>query len=90
LGLTPRVRLTKGQKANEKRMATVAISRKLRMLRGHGLIQKVPRTHRYQVAESGRTILLAVLTVTRISLHKLNQLPGRHEEIVASRKETKI
>jgi hypothetical protein len=44
------------------------------MLRAHGLIQKVPRTHRYHVTESGRTILLAVLTVARMSLHQLNQL----------------
>ena len=58
----------------DRRRRSSAISRKLRMLRAHGLIQKVPRTHRYHVTESGRTILLAVLTVGRTSLHQLNQL----------------
>ena len=44
------------------------------MLKAHGLIQKVRCTHRYQVTDSGRIILLAVLTVARTSLHQLNQL----------------
>jgi hypothetical protein len=65
---------TEGQSKADQRRRSSAISRKLRMLRAHGLIQKVPRTHRYRVAESGRTILLAVLTVARTSLHQLNQL----------------
>jgi hypothetical protein len=34
-----------------------AISRKLRLLRAHGLIHKLPHTHRYQVTENGRLIL---------------------------------
>ena len=58
----------------EQRRRSAAISRKLRMLRAHGLIQKVPRTHRYQVPETGRAILVAVLTVARTSLNQLNQL----------------
>jgi len=44
-------------------------------LRAHGLIQKVPRTHRYQVTDTGRTILVAVLTTARTSVNQLNQLP---------------
>src|SRR6266567_3897478 len=39
----------------ERRRRSAAISRKLRLLRSHGLIQKVPRTHRYLVTEAGRT-----------------------------------
>jgi hypothetical protein len=58
----------------ERRRRSAAISRKLRLLRAHGLIQKVPRTHRYQVTAAGRTILVAVLTIARITLHQLNQL----------------
>jgi hypothetical protein len=60
-------------KADQRRRSS-ATSRKLRMLRAHGLIQKVPRTHRYQVTDCGRTILIAVLTVARTSVHQLNQL----------------
>ena len=40
------------------------ISRKLRILRAHGLIKKVPRTHRYQLTERGR-LLTAALRATR-------------------------
>lgn len=58
----------------ERRRRSAAISRKLRLLRAHGLIQKVPRTHRYQVTETGRTILIAVLTTAKASVHQLNQL----------------
>jgi len=63
--------------ALEKRRRSAAISRKLRMLRAHGLIQKVPRTHRYQVSAEGRSILLSVLTTARTSLQQLNQLPDK-------------
>ena len=59
----------------ERRRRSSAISRKLRMLRAHGLIQKVPCSHRYHVTEKGRSILIAVLTTARTSLEQLNQLP---------------
>jgi len=58
----------------ERRRRSAAVSRKLRLLRAHGLIQKVPRTHRYHVTEAGRAILVAVLTSARTSLNQLNQL----------------
>jgi hypothetical protein len=58
----------------ERRRRSAAISRKLALLRAHGLIRKVPRTHRYQVTGDGRTILVAVLTTARISLQQINQL----------------
>ena len=58
----------------ERRRRSAAIGRKLRMLRFHGLIKKVNQTHRYQVTDAGRTIIVAVLTTARTSLHQLNQL----------------
>ena len=58
----------------ERRRRSATISRKLRMLRAHGIIQKVPRTHRYQVIAAGRAILVAVLTTARTSVKQLNQL----------------
>ena len=48
------------------------MSRKLRLLRSHGLIQKVPHSHRYHVTKSGRLLILAVLTIQRTSLAQLN------------------
>jgi len=61
----------------QRRQRSAAVSRKLRMLRAHGLIQKVPRTHRYHVTTAGRTILVAVLTAARTSLNQLDQLLER-------------
>jgi hypothetical protein len=62
------------ESASERRRRSAAISRKLRMLRAHGLIKKIPRTHRYQVTDSARPILVAVLTAAQTSVHELNQL----------------
>ena len=58
----------------ERRRRSAAMSRKLRLLRAHGLIHRVSRTHRYQVTASGRAILIAVLTTAQISTHEINQL----------------
>jgi hypothetical protein len=38
-----------------------AVTRQLRLLRAHGLIIKVQKTHRYQVSAQGRRILSALL-----------------------------
>jgi hypothetical protein len=65
---------TEAESLVERRRRSAAISRKLRLLRAHGLIQKVPRTHRYQVTDEGRAILVAVLTIMKTSLNQLNQL----------------
>jgi hypothetical protein len=59
---------------HEKRRRCAAISRKLRMLRAHGIIRKVPHTHRYHVAPEARTTLVAILTATRTTLHQINEL----------------
>src|SRR5450759_2702383 len=57
----------------EKRRRSAAISRKLRILRAHGLIQKVPKTYRYQVTSHGRLAITAVLTMDRTSIALLNK-----------------
>jgi hypothetical protein len=58
----------------EQRRRSAAISRKLRMLRAHGMIHKVTGTHRYNVAPEARTMLLAILTSARTSLKQINAL----------------
>ena len=55
----------------ERRRRSSAISRKLRMLRAHGLIRKVPKTHRYQVTESARPTLATILTAARSTINQL-------------------
>ena len=57
----------------EKRRRPAAISRKPRILRAHGLIQKVPKTYRYQVTSHGRLAITAVLTMDRTSIALLNE-----------------
>ena len=42
--------------AATKRRRSGQITRKLRMLRAHGLIKKVPKTHRYQLTAKGTTL----------------------------------
>jgi len=44
----------------ERRRRCGQVTRKLRMLRAHGLIQKVPHTHRYMVSEKGRQVIAAL------------------------------
>jgi hypothetical protein len=58
----------------ERKRRSAAISRKLRMLRAHGLIQKIPRTHRYQITAERRSTLICILTIARTSLEQLNRL----------------
>jgi hypothetical protein len=70
-------RLLYGDQASspaERQRRSGSVSRKLRLLRAHGLIRKVPRTHRYHVTDSARVILLAVLTTAQTSLHGINQM----------------
>ena len=45
----------------ESRRRSAAISRKLRLLRAHHLIRKVPSSYRYQVTPLGRQIITAIL-----------------------------
>jgi len=58
----------------EARRRSAAISRKLRLLRAHGIIHKLPHTHRYQVADHGRLLLNAVLSAQRTTTQQLTTL----------------
>jgi hypothetical protein len=60
----------------EQRRLSAKVSRKLRMLRAHALIQKVPKTHRYQLTAVGRTAISAVLTISQTSMTQLNRAVG--------------
>jgi hypothetical protein len=59
---------------NEARRRSGAVSRKLRMLRAHGILQKLPHTHRYQVTDHGRLVLNAVLSAQRTTTQQLTTL----------------
>ena len=51
----------------EQRRQSAAITRKLRLLRAHGLIHKVAKTHRYQLSPHGRETINALLTARQAS-----------------------
>lgn len=58
----------------ERRRRSAAISRKLRLLRAHGLISKVPHTHRYQLTPAGRKAIVAILTALASTVRQLTPL----------------
>ncbi len=45
----------------ERKRRSAWVSRRLRLLRAHGILQKVSHTHRYQVSAAGRAALTALL-----------------------------
>ena len=47
------------------------LSRHLRLLRAHGVIQKIEGTHRYRVTQAGRTLITAVTASLAASITKL-------------------
>ena len=47
----------------ERKKCAALITRKLRLLRAHGFIKKVPNTHRNHVTKIGGAVLIAVPTV---------------------------
>ena len=56
------------------RRQTAAVGRRLLLLRAHGLITKVSRTHRYVVSAKGRRIITALLAARQASTEKLTAL----------------
>lgn len=48
-----------------------AVTRKLAMLRAHGLIKKVPRTHRYLLTRHGTTVVAALAAAQNATLAQL-------------------
>lgn len=60
--------------AVEARRRSSAVTRKLALLRAHGLIAKVSRTHRWMVTEKGRRVITALLTARQADVGKLTAL----------------
>jgi hypothetical protein len=52
---------TPTQDAKERRRRSSRVTRLLRLLRAHGLLQKIPRTHRYEVPADARARIQALL-----------------------------
>ena len=48
----------------------------LRLLRAHGLLHKVPNTHRYTVSAAGRRAITALLAARNASAEELTRCAG--------------
>src|SRR6266852_5390935 len=55
----------------EARRRSAWVSRKLRLLRAHGLIRKVSGTYRYQLTETGQKVIAAILAALRSTIQEL-------------------
>jgi hypothetical protein len=60
--------------AKTRRRQAASITRKLRLLRAHGLIRKVSHTHRYLVTEEGRRIITALLSALNADVEQLTKM----------------
>lgn len=58
----------------EQRRRSARVSRWLALLRAHGILRKVPHTHRYHLTPKGRIIVTALLTAREADVEKLTAL----------------
>ncbi len=58
--------------ARLRRQRSAAVSRKLRLLRAHGVIRKISGTHRYQLTDLARKLLPAIMAARKTTLNHLN------------------
>jgi hypothetical protein len=59
---------------DERRRRTAKVTRLLRLMRAHGVLHKIPRTHRYKLSPRGRELAAAVLATQRLTLEQINKL----------------
>ena len=62
---------TQVSSVQESRRRSAAVSRKLRLLRAHGLIQKIQKSYRYKVTAKGRPILTALIAACNATVDTL-------------------
>jgi hypothetical protein len=51
--------------------AAARVTRHLRLLRAHGVIKKIPKTHRYRLTHTGRLLTAALFAVRAAPLEQL-------------------
>lgn len=69
--LLPHLFLAPARDADEIRRRSARISRLIRLLRAHGLIQKLPSSYRYRLTPRGREILPPLVSAQQITLKQL-------------------
>ncbi|HME25384.1 MAG TPA: hypothetical protein VKI44_29325 [Acetobacteraceae bacterium] len=58
----------------ERKRQAAAVSRKLRLLRAHRLIRKLPNTHRYHLTKAGRIAVTALIAARNVSTQQLTKM----------------
>jgi hypothetical protein len=71
--LRPLLFTTKASPEEQKRRAS-AVTRKLTLLRAHGLIKKLSATHRYVLTAKGHTIVTALLAARQANVDELTKI----------------
>jgi hypothetical protein len=56
---------------NEEKKQSAKVSRLLKILRVHGIIKKVPRTHRYQLTDKGKLLVTLLGSLKNIETKKI-------------------
>ena len=59
---------------NEKRRRSAKVGRKLAMLRAHGILEKLPKGHRYRITPTGRQALTVLLGAANASTNEILKL----------------
>lgn len=69
--LVERIYASKPDGKQDQRRRSAAVTRKIRMLRAHGLIRKIPGSHRYFLSDKGRRTVAALLAARAADTKKL-------------------
>lgn len=69
--LATRLELVAPQDRQERKRFSAKLNRKLRLLRGHGLIAKIPHSRRYRITDTGMKLMNAALYLRNSGLHDI-------------------
>jgi hypothetical protein len=58
----------------ERRRQAARVTRQLGLLRAHGILQKIPHTHRYKITPRGRRVVTALIAAHAANTDQLSQL----------------
>ena len=66
--------LNKEYNLKDKKRISACITRKIRLLRAHKMVKKIPHTHRYLVTKKGFRIITFIIKSQNITLDQINKL----------------
>lgn len=66
--LAMRLEIIRADDPSERKRQSARLNRKLRLLRGHGLIARIPRTRRYKITDTGMKLMNAAIDLRTYGL----------------------